>query len=359
MIKYLPAILLIIASLEGFSQRTITGRILDNESLKPVSEATVFVLGTTNETKTNVLGYFQLNIENKDTHLVVSGPEYGIQTSPIPSKNSFTILIAKDLFASEIETADLIVLGDSTYIHFDQIQKGEELTLDKLDISRDFCELKVHYFRIIEIQINTNSPIENYSYSIPYNPKEDKISNLEASIEVHTNSDSHIKNISPKSFITHKESKLSAVKNIPFPPLETGSRIKIRYEIEGDINNIRSVHINDSIPKISTYFSIRIPDYIKVSSNYDSIAPTYNITYPTVTLKEYNLNLYSRGNNYRTYSVPFSSKKLVWSYENLPSTNSVKSLELKFIVTAINLNANNKFGLQPKLLLRSKEIIDE
>lgn len=79
-----------------FGQRTVTGRLLDKDSGKPVKDAIITLINTDFETKTNALGFFQLEIDTIDI-VIIKSDEYPLMQTRIPSEvNSFTIHMAKN-----------------------------------------------------------------------------------------------------------------------------------------------------------------------------------------------------------------------------------------------------------------------
>lgn len=95
MIRLVGTVILTLScSLSLFGQRTITGRVLDPDG-KPVKDAAISLMNTNIETRTNVLGFFQLQIDTVDI-LVIKGAGYPtMQTKIPPDVKSFSIQLSK------------------------------------------------------------------------------------------------------------------------------------------------------------------------------------------------------------------------------------------------------------------------
>jgi len=76
--------------------RQITGRVLDNETQKPVRNANVIILGTTQGTITNFLGFFSISVEDQHKELVISSIGYFTSKIEIPVIAQFNILLTKE-----------------------------------------------------------------------------------------------------------------------------------------------------------------------------------------------------------------------------------------------------------------------
>ena len=76
--------------------RQITGRVLDNETQKPVRNANVIILGTTQGTITNFLGFFSINVEEDHKELVISSIGYLTSKIEIPTNDQFKVLVERD-----------------------------------------------------------------------------------------------------------------------------------------------------------------------------------------------------------------------------------------------------------------------
>ena len=79
----------ILNTIVAHGQRTITGRVLDIETKKPISNVNLVIKGTTNGGVTNHLGFFQLELQNADTVLVCSHVAYEIADVSIPKQDKF------------------------------------------------------------------------------------------------------------------------------------------------------------------------------------------------------------------------------------------------------------------------------
>ncbi|AYB31633.1 carboxypeptidase-like regulatory domain-containing protein [Chryseolinea soli] len=80
-----------------FSQeRTVTGRLLDAETQRPVKNATIILLGTTDGTVSNHLGFFQLKVDpSKHKTLVVSHMSFKTADVTIPDAENFRFFLKK------------------------------------------------------------------------------------------------------------------------------------------------------------------------------------------------------------------------------------------------------------------------
>ncbi len=76
--------------------RVLTGRVLDNETQRPVRNANVIILGTTQGTITNFLGFFSINIEEQQKELVISSIGYFTSKIEIPATDQFKILLERE-----------------------------------------------------------------------------------------------------------------------------------------------------------------------------------------------------------------------------------------------------------------------
>jgi len=92
--------ILLVASTSSFSQRQITGRLVDKDTGKPIKEATVTIIGTSVETSVNILGYFQLSIDSIE-EVTIKSPGYPELVARIPEVNSFKIELVKSSNAME------------------------------------------------------------------------------------------------------------------------------------------------------------------------------------------------------------------------------------------------------------------
>jgi TonB family protein len=77
-----------------FSQRLITGRIIDKETKKPIKDAVIELKYSNIKTSVNMLGFFQLQIDSIKEILITS-PVYGAMQLTIPDANNFTVELLK------------------------------------------------------------------------------------------------------------------------------------------------------------------------------------------------------------------------------------------------------------------------
>jgi len=332
------------------AQRIVTGRILDVDTQTPVVGSIVSV-NDIEVTKTNALGFFKLKITQEDSTLFIVHHQYGEQKSLIPNNDSFVVKVKKKSDRPTLSSeSPFVVLSDSTKAYFDQIQKGDERNMGP---GRDFCDLKIHFLRKIQIIVNSDE-IKNYTYKFSFNPIQDKVEYMSATLFFPNGEN---KTISGRKIKTDKGKNIST-KSIYFPALTNGVIIKINYELVGNINNIPPVILNDTIPKLKCYFNINIPDYVKFRSNYDSVAPPVRTTYPGAHLRSYHptiyYNKYGTNKPYYTTWEPVPSTLLIWNYEDLRATAQGDEVKLIFEVTDIALVAGNTYGLVPKRILTLK-----
>ena len=88
-------------------ERTITGRIFDQDENTTIKNVSVTIEGTTSRTRTNDLGYFQLDITPTDSVLVVSHVSYVSIAVAIPKV---------DFFKIELETGYVLLPKLEPYI---------------------------------------------------------------------------------------------------------------------------------------------------------------------------------------------------------------------------------------------------
>jgi hypothetical protein len=96
-LAFTTSLIALLLSHAAFSQvRLITGRLLDAETQKPVKNATVTVLGTTDGTISSPFGYFQIKIDpTKHKTLVVSHIGFKTADVTIPEADNFKFFLKK------------------------------------------------------------------------------------------------------------------------------------------------------------------------------------------------------------------------------------------------------------------------
>jgi hypothetical protein len=87
-------LLSISVSISTIGQNLITGRIIDQETKKPIKEATVLVPNKSIETTSNFLGYFQIMADTTDS-LLIKKSFYETGIVKVPSHKGIQIQIAK------------------------------------------------------------------------------------------------------------------------------------------------------------------------------------------------------------------------------------------------------------------------
>ncbi len=91
---YVVVLLLMLTTISVYGQRTITGRLVDKETGKPVKDASVSLIGTDIKTTSNALGYFQLQVDSIGNIEIVSS-DYPSMQVKLPEVNSFKIELTK------------------------------------------------------------------------------------------------------------------------------------------------------------------------------------------------------------------------------------------------------------------------
>ncbi len=76
------------------AQRTVTGRLVDKETGKPVKGASIVQIGTDIKTTSNALGFFQLQVDSSANIEIVSS-DYPPMQVRLPEVNSFKIELTK------------------------------------------------------------------------------------------------------------------------------------------------------------------------------------------------------------------------------------------------------------------------
>lgn len=75
MIKQILALSILWLSFQSYGQRNVVGRVLDKDTKKPISGASVQVDQTNTATLSNALGYFQI-LADSSSRIIVSHPDY-------------------------------------------------------------------------------------------------------------------------------------------------------------------------------------------------------------------------------------------------------------------------------------------
>jgi len=89
----------------GFSQRIITGRVVDFDTEKPIEGAIIRSNDYRVITKSNHLGYFQFNADVTDT-IQIRQKGYAISNFALPDKNHFKVKINK------IDNSSIVMIDD-------------------------------------------------------------------------------------------------------------------------------------------------------------------------------------------------------------------------------------------------------
>ncbi|MFM7671517.1 MAG: carboxypeptidase-like regulatory domain-containing protein [Bacteroidota bacterium] len=103
MLRYLLSFFLLGLSLSSVSQYTITGRVVDSASQKPLFRASVFCQGTTLGTSTDKDGYFQLTLRTGGYDLTISYIGYAPSVIRVNESTKLTVeLVKKDNSLTEV-----------------------------------------------------------------------------------------------------------------------------------------------------------------------------------------------------------------------------------------------------------------
>lgn len=95
--KRIGLVLLLIifgANIQSFGQRTITGRLIDKETGKPIKDALVTQLSNYTTTTSNALGFFQMQVDSAVTFRIQS-PDYVEVEFKAPEQSNFRIELTK------------------------------------------------------------------------------------------------------------------------------------------------------------------------------------------------------------------------------------------------------------------------
>ena len=79
----------------SYAQRIVTGRVVDKETGKPVKDASIELVGTEIETRTNVLGFFQVQVDSSSILIIRSNEHPDMRTEIPTDVSSFTIQLTK------------------------------------------------------------------------------------------------------------------------------------------------------------------------------------------------------------------------------------------------------------------------
>jgi hypothetical protein len=90
---------IILDNCAAFGQQTVIGRVVDNQSKKPIQGAKVMVVGIDTSATTNSMGYFQLVVDSTNMLLIASEKYVPVEVkAPVPS--TFQVGLLKDEFPS-------------------------------------------------------------------------------------------------------------------------------------------------------------------------------------------------------------------------------------------------------------------
>jgi hypothetical protein len=115
----------------SYGQVEITVKVVDQETKKQIKNANVVILGTTNGTFTNALGFFKLELAPTQKKIVISHVSYVTETIEVPLNiNSFTVPLRKTIFLFPIDLKEYPSKFDTTKIQKKEkknVKQGEEL----------------------------------------------------------------------------------------------------------------------------------------------------------------------------------------------------------------------------------------
>ncbi len=153
-------ILILTSTIFLFGQRTITGRLLDKDSGKPVKDATVTLKNTNIETKTNALGFFQLSIDTIDT-LLIKSDEYSPMQTEIPlDVNNFTIQLTKE---ETVATVELFMVVEESATFPGGFQKFYDYVSKNLKYPKTAKKAGITGKVFVEFVINRDGTIDSAS----------------------------------------------------------------------------------------------------------------------------------------------------------------------------------------------------
>ncbi len=121
----------ILLSFSGFSQRTITGKVVDASSNEDIIGAAVNVPGTTIGTITDIDGNFSLNIGSDVQEIQISYTGYTVQTIPIGIDNFYTIRLKPGEVLEEV-----LVIGYGTIKKSDKTGAVTSVSSNELNSGR-------------------------------------------------------------------------------------------------------------------------------------------------------------------------------------------------------------------------------
>jgi TonB family protein len=85
----------ILISVSSFGQQIITGKVVDDETKKPIKDAEVLIEGSSTTSRTNFGGYFQLTVDTSNT-LIISSTDYESATMKVSAGlNKFQVSLKK------------------------------------------------------------------------------------------------------------------------------------------------------------------------------------------------------------------------------------------------------------------------
>jgi hypothetical protein len=94
-----------------FGQKVVIGKVVDAENKKPIKDAVVSIEGSTIETITNILGFFQLTVDSTD-NLIIEANGFERGRVAIPTTGTFQIGLIRQ---QEKDTSTSQVIEVSAY----------------------------------------------------------------------------------------------------------------------------------------------------------------------------------------------------------------------------------------------------
>lgn len=172
----------LLPSFAAFPQaRTLTGRLLDADTQKPVKDANVILLGTSFGAVSNHLGYFRITFEKSNYKtLVVSRIGYKTTDIIVPEADNFKFFLKKGYLPFESLNLDLYPQDTSTFLYSPQ----DPLAIDhQLETNASFPGGIHKFFTFVGNALADKIPIQPHpDFTITFTIGEDgRASNISVS----------------------------------------------------------------------------------------------------------------------------------------------------------------------------------
>jgi periplasmic protein TonB len=89
-------IVILLATVECLGQRTLTGRVLEEGSQRPLKNVNIVIFETTTGTFTNHLGFFQIDLQKNEAVLVLSHVGYLTSQIEIPKEDKISVVLKRE-----------------------------------------------------------------------------------------------------------------------------------------------------------------------------------------------------------------------------------------------------------------------